>query len=49
MISYTPTPRYDYIEEYQATKIHKLLAGQLKPSNAEIIERLRKESKRYEN
>lgn len=37
-------------KDYFASKrIHKALAGQLKPSNAEIIERLRKESKRYAN
>lgn len=30
-----------------ATRIHKSLAGQLKPSDAEIIKGLRKESLRY--
>ena len=47
MISYTPTPRYDYIDEYQATKIGKILAGTLKSKNKQIVKSLRKESRRY--
>lgn len=47
MISYTPTPRYDYIEEVQATKINKALAGKLKTDNRQIVKSLRKESLRY--
>jgi hypothetical protein len=34
-------------QDIQAERIHKSLAGQLKPSDTKILERLRKESKRY--
>lgn len=52
MISYTPTPRYDYLEEVAATKIGKVLAGTLHTENQkkrehQIINKLRKESRRY--
>jgi hypothetical protein len=42
--------REEELKDYFASKrIHKALKGQLKPSDSEIIERLRKESKRYAN
>ena len=44
MISYTPTPRYDYLEEVTATKINKALAGKLKASNKQIVKSLRRKS-----
>lgn len=43
---YKPSPK-EQAQEELATTIHKSLTGQLKPSDSEIIESLRKESMRY--
>jgi|GEM_PF-3829932 len=42
-IKYKPRPA-EQMQEVLATKIHKALAGQLKPANERILERLKGEN-----
>jgi hypothetical protein len=48
-MTYIQQRKLELLESRTSTKIHKALAGRLKPSNIEIINNLKKEGKKYVN